>query len=458
MADVTKTSDRLVEILHPVPATASPLDDDPRVPLRIGIVISGAFFVLLLGWAAFARLDAAAYGQGQISVQGNRQTVQHREGGIIQELRIKEGDRVKAGQVLIRLQGADVEATERALAGSMIDLVAQRARLEAEVRGHSIVWPKYFASLAGDDRELAERAMRLQADVMNARVRAQASSRSALSHQASGLVQTSRGYNAQAQAAAEQRKSLEVQLESTRRLAQEGFASANTIRSLERQIQALEGSDADYNSRAAAARAQVSQTRDEAAGSTRKYIEDSAQLLSTTQFQINETMPKWMSAKEQLERTIIRAPVTGHVVGLRYFSVRGVINPGVPILDIVPDEAPLIIRANFAPTDIDGVTEGKAAEVKFLSMHERDLPILLGIIGNVSADSLKDEQSGESYFTAEVVVPPSQLTLLKAVRGGDMGLRPGVPVSVTVKLRRRTALQYFFGPLLETFSRSFHER
>jgi len=445
----------------PRPATGSalpPLDDDPAIPLWIGVGVSVCFFVLLLGWGAFARLDAAAYGQGQISVEGNRQTVQHREGGIIGQLNVKEGERVKAGQILIRLQGAEVEATERALTGSMIDLIAQRARLQAEVRRDSIVWPAEFAPLSEEDKALAQRAMTLQAEVMHARSRAQASSRSALTHQASGLVETSGGYSAQANATAEQRKSLQSQLESTRRLAEEGFASANTVRALERQIQALDGADADFRSRAAATRAQVSQTRDEVVGATRKYIEDSAQSLSSTQFQINETMPKWISARQQLERTIIRAPVSGHVVGLHYFSVGGVINPGVPILDIVPEKVPLIIRASFAPTDIDGVTEGGSAEVKFLSMHERDLPILLGTIGNVSADSLKDEQTGNSYFTAEIVVPPTQLALLEAVRGGDMGLRPGVPVSVTVKLRRRTALQYFLGPLFDAFGRSFHER
>jgi len=134
------------------------------------------------------------------------------------------------------------------------------------------------------------------------------------------------------------------------------------------------------------------------------------------------------------------------------------VTPGQPILEIVPDHVPLIVTAHFAPDDIDGVRAGLAAEVKFLSIHQRDLPILTGRIRTVSADSLRDEASGASYFTAEIVVPDSQLALLRRVRGGDTGVRPGVPVQVTVTLRPRTALDYLLEPLTEATTRSFHER
>lgn len=449
------------DIVPSVETAAGPgvqLEDSPDHSLKIGISVAVFFFVILMGWAAFARLDAAAYGEGQISVSGNRQTIQHREGGIIQQLSVREGEHVAAGQVLIRLQGAEVEAAERALAGSMIDLLAQRARLEAEVRGLPITWPKEFAGYTGDDKDLANRAMALQSDLLKARSQSLLASRSVLRQQETGYAQTTGGFSAQARASASQLSSLQAQLESTKKLEQEGYASVNSVRAIERQIQALQGQSADYASRAAAGRSQVGQTRQEAVSTTRKYVEDSAQTLGNTQFQINETMPKWISAKQQLERTIIRAPVAGRVVGLRYFSVGGVVNAGVAILDIVPDAAPLVVKANFAPGDIDGVREGENAEVKFLSMHERDLPILLGTIRNVSADSLRDEQSGKSYFAAEVIVPTSQLAILKKVRGADLGIRPGVPVSVVVKLRKRTALQYMLSPLTEAFSRSFHEQ
>jgi HlyD family secretion protein len=258
-------------------------------------------------------------------------------------------------------------------------------------------------------------------------------------------------------AAERQRRSLQEQLEGTRELAEKGFVSKNQVRQIERSIAQFEGASAEYRSRDAAAREQIGQMRREAIQSDRKYVEESATVLRDTQFQLNELLPQLRAARDALERTVIRAPVSGRVVGLRVFTVGGVITGGQPLMDIVPDAASLVIRVNFAPGDIDGVAEGREAEVKFLSLHERGLPILLGHVRNVSADSLRDEASGQSFFTAEVVVPESQIDLLRRARGGESGLRPGVPVQVSVALRKRTALQYMLEPLTETFSRSLHE-
>ncbi|KQM74177.1 HlyD family type I secretion periplasmic adaptor subunit [Sphingomonas sp. Leaf20] len=454
---VTAKSQELVQTTRPVPATPE-LEDSPRDALWIGGLVAVLFFIILIGWASFARLDAAAYGEGQVSVAGNRQTVQHRDGGNVQQLDVREGQHVKAGQILIRLSGAEVAATERALANSVIDLQAQKARLEADIRGGPIQWPASFAAATGDDRALVVKAMQLQIAQRASRQSLLASSRNVLQQQEAQVSKQSGGYNAQAGASAAQRASLQAQLDRTRKLADEGYVSRNSVSALERAVAEINGANADYAARAAASREQIGETRQQIIQTERKSIDDSASILRDTQFQLNEVMPKWIAAREQLERTVIRAPMAGRVVGLRVFSVGGVVQPAQPILDIVPDAAPLIVKANFQPNDIDGVYEGREAEVKFLSIHERDLPILLGTVRNVSADSLRDEQSGHTYYSAEVVVPKSQLDLLKKIRGEDTGVRAGVPVQVLVKLRKRTALQYFFDPLTEAFSRSLHER
>ncbi|KQM96817.1 HlyD family type I secretion periplasmic adaptor subunit [Sphingomonas sp. Leaf25] len=451
-------ADRRQDAVHARIAQDLALDDSPRHAVRIGIVIAVLFFVVGLGWAAFARLDAAAAGEGQIVVAGNRQTVQHRDGGIVRAMAVRDGQHVRAGELLFRLEGAEVAATERALAASVIDLQAQRARLEADVRGTAIQWPAEFARATGDDLRLVERAKSLQLAQAAARASALAANGAVLQQQAAGVAQQSTGFAAQARATERQRQSLQQQLDSTKRLADQGYVSRNTVRAIERSIQQLDGADGDYASRVAAAREQIGQARAEQVQTRRRYVEDSAGLLRDTQFQLNEALPKWAAAREQLARTEIRAPVSGRVVGLRVFSVGGVIQAGQPILDIVPDAAPLVIRATFLPTDIDGVVPGREAEVKFLSLHERDLPILLGTVATVSADALRDEASGRSYFSAEITVPRSQIAEIEAVRGRDTGIRPGVPVQVTVKLRARTALQYMLDPLTEAFSRSLHER
>lgn len=434
------------------------LDDSPRRATWVGLGVAAAFFVVGTGWAAVSRLDAAAAGEGQVVVAGNRQTVQHREGGIVRALHVREGQHVRAGDILFALDGNEVAATERALANSVIDLQAQRARLEADVTGGAIRWPEHFATAAGDDRRLVERAKALQVAQRAARSGSLAANDAVLRRQEAQVARESGGYAAQASATARQRASLQEQLESTRKLVDQGYVSLNTVRALERSIQQLDGSNADFAARTRAAHEQIGQVQAQGVQTRRRYAEDSATALRDTQFQLNETMPKWAAAREQLARTAIRAPVTGIVVGLRIFSVGGVIQPGQPILDIVPDAAPLVVRAHFQPADIDGVTAGGTAEVKFLSLHERDLPILLGRVETVSADSLRDEASGHSYFSADIAVPRSQISAIEKVRGHDTGIRAGVPVAVMVKLKARTALQYLLDPLTEAFARSFHER
>lgn len=441
------------------PVTSVPaLNDSPRNALIIGGAVAILFFVVFLGWAATARLDAAAYGIGQVIVAGNRQVVQHRYGGNVESILVREGQRVRAGEVLLRLSGSEVAATERALAASVIDLQAQRARLEAEVTGKPIRWPAEFARASAADQPLIRAAQRLQLAQAAARGRLLAATGNVLTEQQDQFNQQIHGYEAQAASTATQARSLQAQMESTRRLAERGDVSRNTVRALERSLAELGGSNADYGARAAATREQIAASRQQIAQLRRQATNESATLLRDTQFQLNDALPKWLAAREQLDRTVVRAPVTGRVVDLKIHSAGGVVMAGQQILDIVPDAVPLEIRASFAPEDIDGVTAGREAEVRFLSLHDRGLPILLGGVRTVSADSVEDQRTGLNHFTADIVVPDSQVALLRAIRGNDTGIHPGVPVQVTVKLRRRTALQYMLDPLTESMSRSFGER
>lgn len=438
--------------------TLAELDRPAARVAMLGWIVAGLFFVVFLGWASVARLDAAAQGQGQVSVVGNRQTVQQRDGGVIASLDVREGQHVKAGQVLIRLAGDEVRAQERSLASSVINLQAQDARLEAEISGHPIMWPASFAKLPPDDRAVADTAKKLQLDQYNARRHSLAAEHDVLSQQEAQLHAQATGNRAQSSAAESQRDSYREQLDAMQPIADKGFISKNQIRALQRSISEMDGAKADYQSRAAAANEQIGQSRDQFIQAQRKYIEDAAGQLRDDRFQLNDLVPKLAAAREELARTQIRAPVSGRVVGLRVFTEGGVISPGQPILDIVPDAAPLIVKAQFDPTDIDGVEDGMPAEVRFLSFHERDLPILKGTVHNVSADTLQNEQTGKAYYTADIVVPHSQMVMLALARGTSEGLRPGIPVQATVRVRARTALAYLFAPLSEAVSHSFHQR
>lgn len=445
-------------VVVPPEAPPVPAEDAPARVAGVGLAVSALFFVGFLGWATFARLDAAALGNGQVTVAGNRQTVQHRDGGIVSALLVRDGQHVEAGQVLIELSGAEVRAQERSLADTVINLEAQKARLEAELAGAAIAWPASFAGYEGEDRGMADRAMRLQRSQLATRGGSLSATTGVLRQQQAEIGQQIGGFAAQAEAARRQRLSMTEQLENTRKLEAQGYASANVVRQLERGISQLDASVADYSARAAAAREQIGSMSGQMIQSRRRYSEDSATILRDTQFQLNEMRPKWLAAQDQLRRVLVRAPAAGQVVELKIFTRGGVIEPGAKILDIVPDAAPLVVRAQFSPSDIDGVVAGRVADVKFLSIHDRDLPILKGAVRTVSADSLRDESTGLQFFSAEVTVPRSQIAILSRLRGGDTGIRPGVPVQVTVPLRKRTALQYMLEPLTATFYRSFRER
>lgn len=448
--DVTTTTTAL-------PAPPAGAADDPSKEIRFGSAVAILFFVIFLGWAAFAPLDAAAIAPGRLVVTGQRQTVQHREGGVISEILIKEGSRVQKGQVLIRLAGADVRAQERALSAQAIGLLAQRARLYAEQTGRgSITPPPEFANLAPEDRAAAAEALRIQQAQLRTRKAVLSAQRGALGERVGQAGSQGQGYSRQLAAINEQLRLIEDELAGMRQAAEKGFVSKNRIRALERAKADLEGQRGQYTATIAQSQGQASESRLQSLEAQSNYMERVASELREVEASLNDVLPKLNAARDQLARTEIRAPVSGTVVGLTVFTPGGVIEPGQKLMDIVPDEAPLTIEARISPADGDDVRAGLKAFVRFDTLHERALPALEGKVTRVSADAFTDEQSGMSYYTAEVAVPLNELKKIEDLRGPDV-LRAGLPVTVQIPLRKRTALQYAFEPLTGAMRRSFRE-
>jgi len=439
-------------------AVSVPPVADPRRDIRIGLVIAGFFFVIFLGWAMFARLDAAAYAPGTLVVSGQRQSVQHRDGGVVGKIYIREGQRVERGQLLVQLAAAEVQAQERALASQAIRLLAQRARLEAEQLGRGqIAAPKEFASLSPEDREEAALAMRLQQTELQARTSVLAAQRGALGQRVLQSGEQGRGYGEQAVSSAEQLRLIEEQIAALKPVADKGFVSATRMRELERARAQLQGQRGQYNASVAQTRGAARENEIQVLEAERSFRERTAADLRDVETRLGDILPRWTAARDQLERTAIRAPATGAVVGLSVFTPGGVVAPGQKLMDIVPERTPLLIQARIAPEDADDLTVGQRTLVKFSGLHERTLPNLEGKLTRLSADSFTDEKSGMSYFTGEITVPREQLSLIQGVRGADFALRAGMPVQVLIPLRRRTALDYALEPLIGSFWSSFRE-
>ena len=440
-----------------LPGAVDRAADDPGREIRSGLIIVALFFVIFLGWAAFARLDAAAMAPGQLAVSGQRQTVQHREGGVISQILVREGERVAQGQVVIRLAGTDVRAQERALSAQAISLLAQRARLYAEQSGQgSVKPPAEFASLPTEDRAAAAEALKIQQAQLRTRAAVVSAQRGALGQKTAQANSQGSGYSRQLSSTNEQLRLINEELDGMREAADKGFVSKNRIRALERAKAELEGQGGQYSATIAQTRGQASESRLQSLEAQSNYMERVASELRDVENSLNEVLPKLNAARDQLARTEIRAPVSGSVVGLTVFTQGGVIEPGQKLMDIVPDRAPLTIEARLSVSDGDDVRRGQKAFVRFEALHERTLPALKGQVTRVSADAFTDEKTGSSFYTAEVTVPLSELRKIEEIRGSDV-LRAGLPVAVEIPVRKRTALQYAFEPLTSSFRRAFRE-
>jgi len=430
---------------------------DPDREIRLGTIIALLFFVLFLGWAALMPLDAGVHAAGTIAVAGNRQSVQHRDGGVITAIHVREGQHVRAGQVLIELSAPELRASERALTSDYLTLLAQRARLLAERTGQrDFAPPAEFASLSPADREIAAQVMQLQRSEMHARSGSISAQQSVLGQRAGQLVQQQSGYTSQRESLIEQQRLIGEELEGLKSIAAKGFASMNRVRELERAQAQLKGQQAAMESEYARAGEGIGETKMQSLSVSRERLEQIESDLKDTQSKLSETLPKLVATREQLQHSLVRAPATGQVVGLQVFTVGGVVAAGQKLMDIVPDGRELLIQAQLQPSDADDAYQGQTAQIRFLSVHNRTLPLFSGTVRTVSADSFTDEKTGRSYFRVEIIVPEAELNRVRSVLGNGE-LRPGLPVEAVLTVRKRTALQYLIEPLTGAMWRSGHE-
>jgi len=430
---------------------------DPRREIRAGMAVAGGFFLLFLGWAAFVPLDAGVTAPGVIAVAGNRQTVQHKDGGVVTAIYVREGQHVTQGQVLIELAAPDLRAAERALTSDYFLALAQRARLLAERNGQrDFAAPGEFSSLGSQDRPIAAEVMTQQRAEMRARYAALAAQQSVLSERGLQLSKEQSGYSRQRLQIIEQQRLIGDELAGLQSIASKGFASINRVRELQRAQAGLLGQQAAMEAEYARADEGIGETRMQSLSVSRDRLQEIESDLKDTQSKLSEILPKLVSTREQLEHALVRAPAAGQVVGLTVFTVGGVVAAGAKLMDIVPDGHSLVIQAQLTPADADDVFVGQKAQVRFVSVHNRSLPLFTGRVRTVSADSLTDEKTGRSFFRAEVTVPESEFKEVQSVLGSGE-LRPGLPVETVLTVRKRTALQYLLEPLTGALWRSGHE-
>jgi HlyD family type I secretion membrane fusion protein len=427
-------------------------DDSFRSAAIAGWAIIAIFFGLFGGWSAMAPLNGAVVANGVIKVEGNRKSVQHLEGGIVKELRVKEGDLVTAGDVLLVLDDSQARAEHAVLAQDFVVLRATEERLRAELAHRSeLSFPDDLKAF-GDDRALTE-VWDAQVHQMEVRLAAIDGQRNVigekiaqLEHQIEGSEAQVASFNGQFTSVTDERNSLLPLLE-------QGLVARPRVLQLERTATGLEGQIAETRANIAKARQAIAEQKQQIAQLDFDRMTDVAKDLRDTQARLLEVIPKLANAKAVLSRSEIRSPYSGRVVGLNVFSVGGVINRGDRILDIVPGKESLIVEAQVAVDDISDVHPNTRAEVHLTAYKQRTIPIVHGDVVQVSADRLTDGKTGAPYFLATIRVDENELAELPNVH-----LYPGMPATAMIPTAERTALDYLVGPLAMSFNHAFRQR
>lgn len=441
------------QVLPPRAAPPShPLVQDLRKPVLLGGLILLVFFVIGGGWAAMAPVAGAVIAPGVVSPLGNRQRVQHLEGGIIREIRVQEGDHVNAGDVLITLTDVGSEAEAGQLTSRLQALAATEARLTAERDSAGSISFDHPSLAAHDDPKM-QGLIEQQINQFVARRANDASQEAILKQRIEQLRQQIVGAQKQLESVRRQNDLIKEEVAVVRDMFNKGYEKKSRLLALLRAEADLEGQEGELMSQIARAEEQIGETNLQIVNIKVKRKEDTDQQLAETQARRVEVEQQIRDSLDRLKRTAVIAPVSGRVIDLHFKTSGGVIRPGEPILDLIPDDGDLTVDVRISPKDIDDVHTGQHAYVMFPSFPQRNLHRVDAEVEEVSADVFQDERTGQSYYTGIVYIDRDRMQALDP----EITLTPGMPAEVYIPTIERTLLQYLVQPLLFTIEHSFRE-
>lgn len=427
----------------PTPATGRPL----LIGLLAITLFGGAFGL----WSAYAPLAEAAIAVGEIRAEGQRRTIQHLEGGIVQEILARDGDRVQAGQVLLRLDSIQAAAQAESLRAQRYALLAQEARLTAEAEGRpAIAFPRDLL-LAADPR--AEEAMAGQRALFAARRAAFTAQLAALSARREQQEATLGALAAQRESQTRQLELIRQEEESVRRLVAQGLERMPRLLALQRQMAALEGNRADLESQSARAQAVIAEIEGERARLEQTRRAEIATELREVATRLADVTERLRAAEDVSNRREVLAPEDGTILHSRIFTRGAVLRPGEPAMELVPARDRLLVEVQLSPADIERIRPGLPAEIRLPAYRQRLAPYLEGEVVEVAADVTHDERRGIAYYRVRIAIPEEQLARLP---GGP--LRPGMPAEALILTGERSLARYLVQPLLDSFHRAFRER
>ncbi len=416
--------------------------------LALMLVVAGGFG----GWASTVQISGALIAPGSVVVESNVKKVQHPTGGVVGEVRVRDGDMVKAGDIVVRLDETVVKAGLAIVVKTLNGLWARAARLEAEQRGlDQIKFPTMLTDRA-DDPDVRD-VMASETKLFEVRVFGRAGQKSQLRERVSQLNEEIAGLTAQEQAKDKEIALVEKELVGVRQLYDQRLIQISRLTTLERDMARLSGERAQYIAARAQAKGKITETELQIIQIDKDVVSEVSKDLREANDKIGEFVERKVTAEDQLRRIDIRAPQDGVVLQSTVHTVGGVITAGDAIMMIVPRADDLSVEAKVNPQDIDKLQIGQKTLLRLSAFNQRTTPELNGVVTRVSADVTSDQRTGQSYYTIRVSLPAGEIARL-----GEVKIIPGMPVEAFVQTGDRTMFSYLMKPFSDQLMRSFRER
>ena len=426
-----------------VPGDSNVLQLDDTRYSRLGWLLMLGGFLGFLGWAALAPLDKGVAVSGKVMVSGHRKVVQHPSGGIVERIDVRDGDKVAAGQVLIRLKETPLLGQAQSLRSQFYGSLASEARLNAERDGvASVSFPVELTAMAAEPEVASNLA--LQRQLFDSRRQALLLDQQGIDESIAGAEAQLRGVRDSQASKVLQRTALTEQLQGLRELAREGYIPRNRLLDSERVYAQVLGSISEDYGRIGQLQRQVLEMRLKIRQLAEEYQKEVRTQLADTRVRTEDLRNRLASAEFELANSQLRAPVAGIVVGLDVFTEGGVIKPGQALMEIVPQGEPLLVEARVPVELADKVHAGLPVELMFSAFSQSTTPRVAGEVTLVSADRQVDERTDEPYYTLRAQVSDAGMAQLAGLQ-----IRPGMPVEAFVRTGERSMLNYLFKPLLD---------
>jgi HlyD family type I secretion membrane fusion protein len=426
-------------------------NDDFRLGSRVtaGIALGALLVVGCGGWAAMAQINGSVIASGMVKVDQNLKVIQHRDGGIVSQIAVREGDFVKAGQVMLRVDDVQTKAELSIVSSQLSELVARRARLIAERDGmEAIPVPQEGTFLVSEADLVSYGEVRLfEGNRVNRESR-----KEQLRSEIAQLEQEIKGLQFQQIAKIRELDLVRAEHGKLKGLADKGLVEGSRVYGISRDVARLTGEVGEVDASIARARARMSSINLQIIAIDENARTEAQRELSTVATKISELNDRRFALEDRLSRTDIRAPQSGIVNELSVHTVGGVITPAETLATIVPENATLKIEAKLSPVDVDQVFVGQSAKLRFSAFNQRTTPELKGEIAYVSAASTRDPATNTTHYLADVRIDASEFAKLSG-----QPLKPGMPVEVFVATQERTAISYLSKPFTDQFAKAFRE-